>query len=127
MNPITQLGHVALAAIAPRQMSGKAWLRAALYAVLALALLGGLGTLFAWQETGLRRVVASFLFPEEVHQVVDFFLEYIVRSQTKQVMANVLVTVTLIFVSLFLFWAKEKLSRQYEHDAKLGDASQWQD
>jgi len=128
VNPGAQLLHgVVLGPAAPRLMRARSWGRAAVYALLATIVLGAVSTLFATQETSLRRALESFLFPERVHKYVDFFLEYVVRSQTKQVVANAVVTFTMIFVSLLLFWAKERLSRAFEEDAGLGDAGRWRE
>ncbi|MFO0744558.1 MAG: hypothetical protein U1F43_02655 [Myxococcota bacterium] len=126
MNVGRQLLHgLVLAPLAPRKMRARSWGRAALYALLATLFLGAIAAVFATEETSLRRVLESFFFPEGVHKVVDFFIEYVVRSQTKQVVANGLVTITMLLVSLFLFWAKERLSQAYEEDAGLGSHADW--
>ncbi|MCC6624247.1 MAG: hypothetical protein IT385_23550 [Deltaproteobacteria bacterium] len=128
MNVLRQLQHgLGLAPAAPRLMRRAAWARALVYGLLALVVLGGVAALVASQEGRIKRFIEAFLFPREVHAAVDFFLDYVVKSQTKQVIANAIVTATMALVSLTLFWAKERLSRAYEVDAKLGEPAQWRE
>lgn len=107
---------------APRgilRLSARGRRLAALYVGLAVALLGGLGVAVLALEGGARRVLLSWLFPAELHAPADFFVGYVFKSQTRQVLANALVGVTLLVVSLVLFRVKERLSQAVERDADL--------
>ncbi|TNF29866.1 MAG: hypothetical protein EP329_14740 [Deltaproteobacteria bacterium] len=92
---------------------------ALLYVGLAVLLLGGLAAALLALEGTARRVLLSWLFPSELHAPADFFVTYVFKSQTRQVLANALVGVTLMVVSLVLFRVKERLSQAVERGSDL--------
>ena len=89
------------------------------YLALGTALLGALAAALLALEGPARRVLLSWLFPTELHAPADFFVAYVFASQTRQVLANALVGLTLALVGLLLFRVKERLSQAVERDADL--------
>jgi len=113
--------HVALVAAptALLRLSPRGRRLAAAYLLAAAALLALLGGALLALEGGARRVLLSWLFPTELHAPADFFVAYVFKSQTRQVLANALVGVTLAVIGLTLFRLKERLSQAVERDERL--------
>ncbi len=126
MSPLRQL-QVALVKgpLGLFRMSARAWGQAALYALSAALLLGGLLALFAFTQDRLGDSLLDFVVPEEGQTVARIFVRFFLASQTNHITINALVTFSLLLVSLSFFHFKERLSRAVETGAGLGKPEDW--
>jgi len=114
------------------RMSGRSWFWFLTYIVLSGLLLLLCALLIGAREQAIEQAILDFLFPEDWHVVLKFVTSFAFSSQAKEVVSNLVLFLSLTFVSIVFFWAKEFLSRWIERDmqkaqSREADPAKWRD
>lgn len=82
---------------------------------------------FIWQllehEADLKAMLLDYFFPQSWHGISEQLANFLFDSQTKTVIANVIIAGSLVFASMFLFPIKEKYSAVFEKESRLSNGS----
>lgn len=97
-------------------LRGKAPFYVALLAYLSLGLLlfGICGYVLVDNQDAIKKAAMSYLLPESWHYLSDILLEFFFESQTKTVLASMIISSSLVVASIVLFPLKEYCSARYE-------------
>ncbi|WP_196137197.1 hypothetical protein [Aliikangiella sp. G2MR2-5] len=97
---------------------------------LFVYLLAGLAifSLFTWQllenEQNLKNLLLDYFFPTSWHEISEQLAMFLYDSQAKTVVANAIMSGSLVLASMFLFPIKEQYSAVFERESGLSDGSE---
>ncbi|NVK87634.1 MAG: hypothetical protein HWE13_05890 [Gammaproteobacteria bacterium] len=77
------------------------------------------GSALLHHQEGIKQALLNYLFPESWQAISEQLLRFFFESQAQQVLANLIISGSLVVASLFLFPIKERLSYAFEQDLKL--------
>ena len=97
---------------------GKASFYVALLAYTALGLLifGSFGYLLIQNQDAIQKALMSYLLPQSWHYLSAKLLDFFFESQTKIVVASMIINGSMVLASLLLFPLKEYCSARFEQD-----------
>lgn len=122
MSPIRQLHLVLSSPFAIAR--GRAAFYVALLAYLCLGLLvfGLCGYLLVENQGAIEQAIMDYLLPTSWHYLSDKLLDFFFESQTKIVLAGMIISSSLVLASIVLFPLKEYCSARFEEDGAYGNA-----
>ncbi len=112
---------------APWRLSSAARRLALAYMGCAALIVGVVGTVLLIVGPSVRDALLAEILPPSMHDVGYIVVTTALRTQTFELLANAMVTGSLLVVSLALFPLKEKLSRRVERDHQLDGGRAYQD
>ncbi|WMS86722.1 hypothetical protein [Pleionea litopenaei] len=77
------------------------------------------GSLLLHHQESLKQLLLDYLFPESWQSISEQMFSFFFESQAKQVLANLIISGSLVVASIFLFPIKERLSANFESDLNL--------
>lgn len=102
---------------------GRAAFYVALLAYLSLGLLifGLCGHLLMENQDAIKQAFMDYLLPSSWHYLSDRLLDFFFESQTKVVLAGMIISSSLVMASIILFPLKEYCSARFEEDGAYGN------
>ncbi len=97
---------------------------------LLVYLLAGifLFSVFIWQlidnQELIKSAIFDYFFPQSWQGISEQLTEFLYNSQTKTVIANAIISGSLVFAAMFLFPLKEQFSAVFEKESGLSDGSE---
>ncbi len=87
-----------------------------IYLVLGLSIFSIVGSLLFHHQNDLKQLVLDYLFPEAWQSISESLFNFLFESQAKVVIANGILSGSLVAASVFLFPIKEKYSAIFEQE-----------
>lgn len=84
------------------------------YLSLGLVLFGICGFVLVDNQDAIKQALMNYLLPSSWHYLSDVLLEFFFESQTKTVLASMIISSSLVVASVVLFPLKEYCSARYE-------------
>ena len=119
MAPLSQLTTALAAPFSPRRATKITWLWAAMYALSAACLFGGLIWLAHAYGPKLRQTLIAYLFPKDWHFAANTLVDLLLEQQKRHLLINLGNGASLVLVSALLFPLKELLSARFEQHSQL--------
>ncbi len=122
MTIVTQLKLVLYSGpLALSKMSPSSLIWAGIYLISGLVIFGCFFWLLIDHQDAIQSSILDYLFPQSWHSISVKLASFLYDSQTKTVLANLILSGSLVFSSIFLFPIKEKYSAVFEKEAKYNN------
>lgn len=105
--------------LAPFRLPARTWGWVLLYLALAAVILGGVGAGLVAYQGQLRAAALAHVFPASWIPAAELVLDRFFSLQARTVLINGVLGLSLMVVTIALFWSKELLSASYEKRAGL--------
>lgn len=87
-----------------------------IYLVLGISIFSIVGTLLIHHQDSLKQLILDYLFPEAWQSISESLFNFMFESQARVVIANAILSGSLVAASVFLFPIKEKYSAIFEKE-----------
>jgi hypothetical protein len=87
-----------------------------IYFSLGLVIFGSLTWLMLSNQEQIKSALLNYIFPQSWHEISEKLAHYLFESQAKTVIANMIISGSMVIASIFLFPFKELFSAQFEKD-----------
>lgn len=123
---ILQQFFLALSQSSTAILKGKTQTYKALFIYIAcgLAVFGVVFSLLIQYEPQIKTAVMHYLLPQSWHNISERLIQFFFESQTKVVLASLIINSAIVLSSMVLFPIKEWASRTYERENQLSPGKQ---
>ncbi len=87
-----------------------------LYLILGMSIFSLVGALLLHHQDSMKQLLLDYLFPQAWQSISESLINFLFESQAKVVIANAILSGSLVAASVFLFPVKEKYSAVFEQE-----------